>query len=188
MAKQTRNQIQYEKELKNLKRRIKYAETEKGLRFEEIPIPEKPEKIYKKDIEKLKSLRGENLWKYATYQEYEDEEPYINDLILQNVEELLNSFDPTDFGNPYLAHLHIMNHDQLSGLLEMAIADYGRDVVAQRLNNYGSQVIDLVDRGMYDSGDHGQTAQDAIAEFSRIINNGAIDSSVSERYANEYGW
>ena len=55
--KKTLNQLEYEKALKNLKRRIKAAE-KRGFRFDKseiLPI-EKPKRITKKRIESLKKL------------------------------------------------------------------------------------------------------------------------------------
>ena len=55
--KKTLNQLEYEKAVKNLKRRIKAAE-KRGFRFDksEILPSEKPKRITKKRIESIKKL------------------------------------------------------------------------------------------------------------------------------------
>lgn len=56
----TKNQLDYEIELKKLKLRIKRAE-KSGYLFPENIIPEKPTRVYKKDIQQLSKLKGDTL-------------------------------------------------------------------------------------------------------------------------------
>lgn len=56
----TKNQLDYEIELKKLKLRIKRAE-KSGYLFPENIIPEKPTRVYKKDIHQLSKLKGDTL-------------------------------------------------------------------------------------------------------------------------------
>lgn len=56
----TKNQLDYEIELKKLKSRIKRAE-KVGYLFPENIIPEKPTRVYKKDIQQLSKLKGDTL-------------------------------------------------------------------------------------------------------------------------------
>jgi hypothetical protein len=56
----TKNQLDYEIELKKLKLRIKRAE-KAGYLFPENIIPEKPTRVYKKDIQQLSKLKGDTL-------------------------------------------------------------------------------------------------------------------------------
>ena len=51
----TPNQLEYQKQLKNLQRRIKSWQR-KGYEFD-VNIPSKPERITKKDIQKLKNIQ-----------------------------------------------------------------------------------------------------------------------------------
>lgn len=176
---------EWKKEYKNLKDRIRYAETEKGLRFEELPLPDKPEKITLEDIEKIKSLKGENLWKYATYEEYdyadEDEYDSYEENVLQGVEERLASFTPYDFASMYTGLWHEKYRDYLEGLLDMAIADEGREKVARRLENEGAtRINEIVDQILTDS--NGDRVDKAIQEFTNIIYNGAMHP------VSEYGY
>lgn len=62
----TANQLAYEKELKKLKSRIKTAE-KAGYIFPENFIPEKPTKVYKKDIQALSKLKGAILRRKAEF-------------------------------------------------------------------------------------------------------------------------
>lgn len=62
----TANQLAYEKELKKLKNRIKTAE-KAGYIFPENFIPEKPTKVYKKDIQQLSKLKGNILRRKAEF-------------------------------------------------------------------------------------------------------------------------
>lgn len=63
---QQRRIDEYEKELRRLKNRVKYAQ-KKGYFFESSPIPETPKRITEKSIEKLRELKSFELSKLATY-------------------------------------------------------------------------------------------------------------------------
>lgn len=65
MGKLEQNLKTFKHELNLLKKRIKTAQN-KGYIFEENIIPKIPEKVYKKDISKIKKLRGESLRKKAS--------------------------------------------------------------------------------------------------------------------------
>lgn len=65
MGKLEQNLKSFKHELSLLKKRIKTAQT-KGYIFEADIIPKIPEKVYKKDISKIKNLRGESLRKKAS--------------------------------------------------------------------------------------------------------------------------
>ena len=184
MAKQSKLQKEYQKELKNLKRRIRYAYKEKGLYFEELPIPDTPEKIKKKDIDELKNLRGEKLWELAeeensTYDEDEydyadyEEDDEFEDNVLKGVEERIEAFSPYDFPTMFTGLWHEKNKEYIEGLLDMAIADEGRKNVAKRLEYEGGFYInELVDIILRDS--DGDKVEKAIQEFSEIIYSGAM--------------
>lgn len=65
MAKKlTKNQQAYQNAVRNLQRRVKRAEAA-GVRFDAV-IPEKPNRIYKRDIDRLNALRGEALYAKGT--------------------------------------------------------------------------------------------------------------------------
>lgn len=62
----TKNQIAFAKQIKRIKQFIKRAE-KRGYDFPDYVLPEKPQRITKKTLEKLESLTPENLYKKATY-------------------------------------------------------------------------------------------------------------------------
>lgn len=64
MAKLTPTQKAYQKEIANLRRRIRTAQ-KTGFVFDQLPIPTKPSRITKREIEKVKSLRGISLYEQA---------------------------------------------------------------------------------------------------------------------------
>lgn len=75
----TPSQQRYEKEIANLKRRVKRAE-KLGFDFPEEIIPsERPKRITKKIIEELRSIRGEKLYKQAILYEKPEDEFYIEE-------------------------------------------------------------------------------------------------------------
>lgn len=61
----TPNQLAYAHQIKLLKKRIATAE-KSGFRFHENVVPQTPDRIYKRDIERVKALRGNRLYEYAT--------------------------------------------------------------------------------------------------------------------------
>lgn len=63
---QQRRIDEYEKELRRLKNRVKYAQ-KKGYFFEASPIPETPKRITERSIEKLRELKSFELSKLATF-------------------------------------------------------------------------------------------------------------------------
>ena len=61
----TPNQQAYAHQIKLLKKRIANAE-KSGFRFFENVVPQTPDRIYKRDIERIKGLRGNRLYEKAT--------------------------------------------------------------------------------------------------------------------------
>lgn len=175
---------EYNKEYRNLRDRIRYATKEKGLYFEELPLPvKKTENITQEDIEELRNLRGEDLWDLSSeydYAEYDyadyDEDDSFEDNVLKGVEERLEAFSPLDFPTQATGLWHEQYRDYLDGLLEMAIADEGRKEIATRLENVGATYInELVEKILTDSGNGAQQRiEQSIQEFSEIIYSGAM--------------
>lgn len=62
----TVNQAEYKKELTRIKRFVKRAE-KRGYKFNEGILPEMPKRVTKKALEKIKSIRPEDLYKNSTY-------------------------------------------------------------------------------------------------------------------------
>lgn len=72
-------QQRYEKEIANLKKRVKRAE-KLGFDFPEEIIPlERPKRITKKVLEELRSIRGEKLYKQAILYEKPEDEFYVEE-------------------------------------------------------------------------------------------------------------
>lgn len=63
----TKNQLEYQKQIKLLQRRVKEAQR-KGYDTSGFQIPEKPKAIRKGTIERIKNLRGRELYQYFTKQ------------------------------------------------------------------------------------------------------------------------
>lgn len=75
----TPSQQRYEKEIANLKKRVKRAE-KLGFDFPEEIIPlERPKRITKKVLEELRSIRGEKLYKQAILYEKPEDEFYVEE-------------------------------------------------------------------------------------------------------------
>ena len=203
----------YQKEIQKLKRRIKTAEKAGYIFPDEIKIPRSTKQVHELRGNKLYSKatgytsksgeyfetpptakekrRIEKDYRESQYYGYEWEEPQINDEILLGIEERMETieYELLSMGMSEGAYqYHIYNRDYLRGLLDLAIADEGRDVVARRLNSYGdaTHINELVDRICLDSDD--SKVQASITEFSRIIFNGSITQSQNERISIDYGY
>lgn len=182
----TTNQSEWEREIKNLKRRISYATHTKGLYFEELPIPDKPKRITKQAIERLKEIRGEKLWSLSSpysYDEWEEDDVLdyadyyetdnFEENVLKGVEERIANFSVYDFDSMFTGLWHEQNKDRIEGLLEMAIEDEGRTTVAYRMEIAGStRMNELIDKILKDS--DGSEVETSIQEFSEIIYSGAM--------------
>ena len=66
LKKITVNQAEYKKELTRIKRFVKRAE-KRGYKFNAGILPEMPKRVTKKALEKIKSIRPEDLYKNSTY-------------------------------------------------------------------------------------------------------------------------
>lgn len=117
---------------------------------------------------------------YSSFNDDELEDYYIDEAILNGIEDRISSFSEFDFPTMWTARYHAQNKDQLEGLLEMAIADEGRQEIARRLNSYGNatEINEIVDRIMYDSNDN--SVRPALQQFAEIIYGGALTQQASE--------
>ena len=66
----TPNQIEYQKQRKRLQAIIRRGE-KKGYQFEENLIPGRPKRVTKKQLEKIKGIKAEQLYKKAIYIDYD---------------------------------------------------------------------------------------------------------------------
>ena len=62
----TKNQLEYNKQVKRIKSFIKRAE-KRGYKFSDTILPKQPKRITKKSIEKLSNLKPKKLYEKATY-------------------------------------------------------------------------------------------------------------------------
>lgn len=210
---------QYQKELKNLKQRIRRAE-KAGYSFDSI-IPNKPKRVTQKTLERLRNIRGDVLYKKAqTYTsplgeilskpptskekrriereskkyrdvrdeiEYGEDIRYINDEILRSAEEKIDEFDLADFPSLYVYQFHAVNRDYAKAVVYNAIADDGRDAIAQRLNSVttATEINSLIEKILYAS--DANEVQYAKNRFTELLLGRALSLHESEQleYANE---
>lgn len=71
MAKKSKNRIEFDKQVKRIRRFIRAAE-KRGFAFPDFTIPTPKKRIYKSDIEKLKKLNPKTLYEQAIYTKYAD--------------------------------------------------------------------------------------------------------------------
>lgn len=71
MAKKSKNRIEFDKQVKRIRRFIRAAE-KRGFAFPDFTIPAPKKRIYKSDIEKLKKLNPKTLYEQAIYTKYAD--------------------------------------------------------------------------------------------------------------------
>ena len=71
MAKKSKNRIEFDKQVKRIRRFIRAAE-KRGFVFPDFTIPAPKKRIYKSDIEKLKKLNPKTLYEQAIYTKYAD--------------------------------------------------------------------------------------------------------------------
>ena len=190
---------EYKKELANLRKRIRYAYKEKGLIFEELPIPATPEKIRKKDINKLKSLRGEKLWKHATVKQYEDvrdEEEYqqeesrgyVSKESLYNLISIVSDVDTSGIKKEYNKERAVEHGYTLYGILTEAISTYGEDEVARRVDNHSPEIMELAERYIYAYKEPQELIESAFNLFIEYINDGAMTPTQAQSIDDGYGW
>ena len=67
MAKKTPNQIAYQKEVKRIERFLRTAQ-KKGYTFAQVPSLQMPKRVTKKQLERIKAIKPDVLYKKATYQ------------------------------------------------------------------------------------------------------------------------
>lgn len=67
MAKKTPNQIAYQKEVKRIERFLRTAQ-KKGYTFAQVPSLKMPKRVTKKQLERIKAIKPDVLYKKATYQ------------------------------------------------------------------------------------------------------------------------
>lgn len=183
-------QQEYKKQIRRIKSFIRNAE-KRGYRFEKNILPEKPKRITKASVNRLKDIKPITLYKKSTYlsesgtiikgtegrkeerkiaakkgkktrelrkRAIEQQPAYIGDLILQSIQEMIDS----------VKRDHRKAGDSLQRLLENEINQYGKEAVARSLSNTPQEAIELAQLAInYNPGD---TRHDgAIRELEMII-------------------
>ena len=190
---------EYKRELKNLRARIRYAYNEKGLIFEELPIPVTPDKIKKKDIKELKSLRGEKLWKYATVKQYEDirdtddykeeeEKGYVNKENLATLMDILLNVDTSQIKKDYNKERAVQHGGTLYGILMNAISSDGEDAVAERVNYHSPDIMEIAERYIYAYKQSSDETQICLNQFVEYITGGALTPTQAQSISDDYGY
>ena len=145
----TPNQLEYQRQLKLLKRRIKSWER-KGYEFE-IYIPETPERIRKRDIQKLKNIQFKRFSKeekqLARYRHEELEER--NNTYYEDYNDWY--FEPTDEPVSTEAEIDAWLEEVFNGIINPSMVDREREGAKEKL--YGilqDAKLRLGSRAMYD--------------------------------------
>lgn len=225
----TENQAEYQKQLNRIRRFIRNAE-KRGYSFD-IDLPTKrPQTVRKRDIERLKRITPETLYKTATYttetgetltgtegrkrenkarsyraartkalnksianipkitaptapaarQEYYDSIDYAEPgeeappadgfRILQNIQDKINSFEPSHTVTNWAAEQQEQNNSLLANALNNAIQQDGPEAVARRLQDAAVDIENLCDEAQYTYNDASATGNEPLLKLIRIIN------------------
>lgn len=187
----TANQQEWEYQVKNLKRRIKALEKYAYVDFD---IPERPERVTKKDIARIKGIRRKELLKYAY-----DFDPFTGEILPPELpkpkrrgrkaasEELEplpypSSSEPVAIEDKVLTEIEILIdtyegnakypaqtekvRSQLKAVLEERVGAVGRVAVAQALEReYGREAVVMAALSESKSA----VAQQLVAKFAKIV-------------------
>lgn len=94
-------------------------------------------------------------WEKRRQREEKTEDiPRETDLVLRQIEELINSWSPSSQWSAELQAIKAEDRNTLKSVLEGAIARLGRETVAMNCLNSEIEVIDIVNRVLYESGDN----------------------------------
>lgn len=145
----TPNQLEYQKQLKLLKRRIKSWER-KGYEFD-IHIPETPERIRKRDIQKLKNIQ---------FKRFSKEEKQLARYRHEEIEERNNTyyedyndwyFEPSDEPVSSIAEMDAWLEETFNEILNPSIVDREREGAREiLLTQLETSKRELGVKGMYE--------------------------------------
>ena len=193
----TPNQKAWQREVERINR-FTQRHGREGFQFNENIIPERPARIYKKDIQALKQMRGKKLYAQSTYilpsgetvsgvtgRQYIDIQRQLRkegetnllraeNLVINNVRDIIDTWQPELQWSEQFAELKRTDKNIANNILNGAIARDGADVVAARIEANAMRIKTLVEYICYgQSGsekDGGDYAQSKLLEFSQIIN------------------
>lgn len=198
----TPNQAAWDKEFKRIQRFIKNA-SKRGFTFN-IEI-EKPSRVTKKQLEKIKALKPKELYKYAEYiipetgkivtgtqgRTYERSRaqlksskklPRETKIALNSILQRINTWKPDSSMRGWMKQKKMLDRDELDNMLAMFISVKGEDEAASILQQNAESVNNAIFTILYDSDN--ETVAFAFTEFATILNGGALSISQSESMTN----
>lgn len=198
----TPNQAAWNKEFKRIQRFIKNA-SKRGFTFE-IEI-EKPSRITKKQLEKIKALKPKELYKYAEYiipetgekvtgtqgRTYERSQAQLKSskkllreskIVLNSILQRINTWKPDSSMRGWMKQKKMLDRDELDNMLAMFISGKGEDEAASILQQNAESVNNAIFTILYDSDN--ESVAFAFTEFATILNGGALSISQSEAMTN----
>lgn len=131
----------------------------------------------KQKQEQPKSPKPETVEPY--YSKVDDYLPDFSEMVINNIYELIDSFDPGNFYSKRGASHAMHNRDKLRAILDSAIAKFGADAVAERLNENAGEIAEIVDKAMYNY----EEAEIHISSFASILNDGPLSASQAAEFA-----
>lgn len=199
----TPNQAAWNKEFKRIQRFIKNA-SKRGFTFE-LEI-EKPSRITKKQLEKIKALKPKELYKYAEYiipetgeivtgtqgRTYERSRaarlkstkklPRESKIVLNSILQRINTWKPDSSMRGWMKQKKMLDRDELDNMLAMFISEKGEDEAALILQQNAETVNNAIFIILYDSDNEAVAL--AFTEFATILNGGALSILQSESMTN----
>lgn len=198
----TPNQAAWNKEFKRIQRFIKNA-SKRGFTFD-VEI-EKPSRVTKKQLEKIRSLKPKELYKQAVYiipetgeevtgtegRSYERSQaqlkskkklPRESKIVLNSILQRINTWKPDSSMRGWMKQKKMLDRDELDNMLAMFISEKGEDEAASILQQNAENVNNAIFTILYDSDNEAVSL--AFAEFATILNGGALSISQSESMTN----
>ena len=127
-----------------------------------------------------KSETTEPIYDDSYYYEADEYLPDFSEMVINNVYELIDSFNAGSFHSKRGLREGIRNRDRLRAILDSAIAKFGADAVAKRLNNENaSEISEIIDKAMYKY----EEAEIHISRFASILNGGPLSASQAAEFA-----
>ena len=198
----TPNQVAWNKEFKRIQRFIKNA-SKRGFTFD-VEI-EKPSRVTKKQLEKIRSLKPKELYKQAVYiipetgeevtgtegRSYERSQaqlkstkklPRESKIVLNFILQRINTWKPDSSMRGWMKQKKMLDRDELDNMLAMFISEKGEDEAALILQQNAENVNNAIFTILYDSDNEAVAL--AFTEFATILNGGALSISQSESMTN----
>ena len=124
--------------------------------------------------------------------ESDEDLPLYTDLVLQQVEDMIDNWEPPSTWSEWFAETKRRDRNTLKSMLDGAISTNGRDAVAKRCEEHATTIIGLTERILYDSGKNIRDKSGRIIvenmlvyinEFSAIIMGRPLTVEESAQYA-----